>query len=279
MFGRGSPAYLPGPNEPIRRVEVLGVHVSAVDLARSVQEIERWIEGGDRSYVCVSGAHGVMECQKDPTLRQIHNASGLTVPDGMPMVWAGRFVGFSEIGHVRGADLMLGVLARAEERGWSSYFYGGAEGVPELLVNALRLQFPRLVVAGCYSPPFRALTPEEDAVIIDRINGTTPDLVWVGLSTPKQERWMAAHRDQLGAAALLGVGAAFDMHAGKVRKAPAILQNSGLEWLFRLVSEPRRLWRRYLLGHSRFAWQVLRCPPRQVPPAVGSGTQEARFSE
>jgi N-acetylglucosaminyldiphosphoundecaprenol N-acetyl-beta-D-mannosaminyltransferase len=249
---------------PIRRVDVLGVHVSAVDMTRAVQEIESWIDSGARHYVCVSGAHGVLASSEDATLAQIHNNAGLVVPDGMPMVWAGRWVGFSEIGHVRGADLTLAVLARAEEAGWSSYFYGGAEGLPELLADRLTERFPRLKVAGTYSPPFRDLTVDEDAEIVRRINASGADLVWVGLSTPKQERWMAAHRDRLSAAALIGIGAAFDFHAGRMRQAPSYLQNNGLEWLYRLVVEPKRLWRRYLLGHPRFAWRVLRRRPRPV---------------
>ncbi len=240
------------------------MHISAVDLPRAVDEIGSWVESGQKSYVCVSGAHGVLESSTDADLQRIHNESGLTVPDGMPMVWAGRSVGFTEIGHVRGADLTLAVLARAEQMGWSSFFYGGQEGVPELLVERLREQFPNLIVAGTYSPPFRALSPEEDDAIVARINESGADLIWVGLSTPKQERWMAAHRDRLEAAALLGVGAAFDYHAGRMRQAPVFLQNNGLEWAYRLVCEPRRLWRRYLLGHSRFAWRMFRTRPTAV---------------
>ena len=246
------------------RVDVLGVGVSAVSMEQAVAEIGRWVDEGERHYVCVTGVHGVMESQRDPALAAIHNASGLTTPDGMPMVWAGHRAGAGHMTRVYGPDLMLELCALAAERGWSSYFYGGAEGVPELLAERLTARFPGLKVAGCYSPPFRPLTPEEDEQVVARINEAEPELVWVGLSTPKQERWMAAHRDRLQAAALLGVGAAFDMHAGLLPQAPAWMQRRGLEWAYRLAKEPRRLWKRYLGNNPRFVLAIARRPPRLV---------------
>ncbi len=247
-----------------RRVDILGVQVSAVDLSTSVAIIAKWVESGQRHYVCVTGAHGVTESLTDPALRATHNASGLTVPDGMPMVWAGRLVGLKEIGHVRGAELMRALLEQSVHNGWRNYFYGGAPGVADTLVARMQKELPGLLSVGTCSPPFRPLTDEEDAEIVQAINAADPDLVWVGLSTPKQERWMAAHRDRLHAAALLGVGAAFDMHAGLVTQAPVRIRESGFEWLFRLMQEPQRLWRRYLLGHTRFLGRVLISPPRAV---------------
>jgi N-acetylglucosaminyldiphosphoundecaprenol N-acetyl-beta-D-mannosaminyltransferase len=248
----------------MQRVDILGVHVSAINQAMAVDEIGRWIADHEQHYVCVTGVHGVMECQRDPELRAIHNASGLTTPDGMPMVWAGRRAGASWMSRVYGPDLVLAVLEVAQARGWSSFFYGGKEGVPEQLVGRLRARFPDLRVAGTYSPPFRALTPEEDAALVDRINAAAPDLVWVGLSTPKQERWMAAHVGRLEAPALLGVGAAFDIHAGTLKQAPRWMQRSGLEWAYRLYREPRRLWRRYASNNPRFAVAIMRRPPRLI---------------
>jgi len=156
---------------------------------------------------------------------------------------------------------MLEVCALAAERGWSSFFYGGGDGVPELLAERLTARFPGLRVAGTWSPPFRPLTPEEDEAVVERINRSKADLVWVGLSTPRQERWMAAHVGRLDAHALLGVGAAFDIHAGLLAQAPAWMQRSGLEWLYRLGREPRRLWRRYLRNNPRFVVEILRQPP------------------
>lgn len=244
------------------RVDVLGVGISAVNPATALAEITRRVETGERGYVCVTGVHGVMESQRDTALRRIHNASGLTVPDGMPMVWAGRRAGAPGMNRVPGPALMLDVLARAAERGWSSYLYGAGPGVPELLAERLRARLPGLRIAGTHSPPFRPLTPEEDAEAVRRINDSGADLVWVGLSTPKQEHWMAAHRPLLAAPVLLGVGAAFDLHAGLQRPAPAWMQRRGLEWSYRLAREPRRLWRRYLRNNPAYLARIALRPPR-----------------
>lgn len=248
----------------IRRVDVLGVRISAIDMDMALDEIERWITVRESHYVCVTGVHGVMESQADPELREIHNRSGLTTPDGMPMVWAGRRAGATWMSRVYGPDLMLAVCERAAGRGWTSYFYGGKEGVPEQLAARLRARFPGLAVVGTESPPFRALSPEEDEAVVRRINEAAPDLLWIGLSTPKQERWMSSHVGRIGAPAILGVGAAFDIHAGTLRQAPVWIQRRGLEWLYRLYREPRRLWRRYVSIIPRFVVAILRRPPRLV---------------
>lgn len=226
-------------------------------------EIARWIEQHERHYVCVTGVHGVMESQRDESLKRIHNASGLTTPDGMPMVWAGRAAG-ARIGRVYGPDLMLAVCEVGERQGWSHYLYGGRRGIPELLASRLRQRFPNLRLAGAYSPPFREMTAAEDDELIRVINTAAPDIVWVGLSTPKQERWMAQHVDRLNAPVLIGVGAAFDIHAGTVAQAPRWMQRSGLEWLYRLAREPRRLWRRYLRNNPAFLYRIILHPPRLV---------------
>lgn len=246
----------------IRRVDVLGVGISAIDPAMAVAEIERWIEEGERHYVCVTGVHGVMESQRDESLKEIHNRSGLTTPDGMPMVWAGRRAGASWMERVYGPDLMLALCEKGVERGWTHFLYGGADGVPELLAERLTARFPGMEVAGVYSPPFRPLTPEEEHEVVSMIEAVSPTFVWVGLSTPKQERWMAAFRPRLSALAILGVGAAFDMHAGRLHQAPPWMQQAGLEWLYRLIKEPRRLWRRYLRNNPAFVARILRRPPR-----------------
>ncbi len=251
-------------SELIRRVDVLGVRISAINMAMALDEIERWVSTGESHYVCVTGVHGVMESQQDPELREIHNRSGLTTPDGMPMVWAGRRAGASWMSRVYGPDLMLSVCERAAERGWTSYFYGGKEGVPERLAERLQERFPGFKVVGLESPPFRPLSADEDEAVVGRINAAAPDLVWVGLSTPKQERWMAGHVGRIQAPAVLGVGAAFDIHAGTLRQAPAWVQRRGLEWLYRLYREPRRLWRRYVSIIPRFVLAILRRPPRLV---------------
>ena len=251
-----SPPSSPTASSP--RANILGVGVSAINLGQALETITKWIEDGERRYVCVSGVHGLMECQRDATLRRIHNQAGLVTPDGMPLVWLSRLKGFAGVRRVYGPDLMLDCCRVSIERGYRHFLYGGAEGVPELLAQRLRQRFPGLRIVGCLSPPFRPLTPEEDESIVRRINDADPDIVWVGLSTPKQERWMHAHRDRVLAPVLVGVGAAFDFHAGLKRQAPRWMRHSGLEWLFRLGTEPRRLWRRYLVNNPLFLGHLLR---------------------
>jgi N-acetylglucosaminyldiphosphoundecaprenol N-acetyl-beta-D-mannosaminyltransferase len=252
------------PVSPLPRVDILGVEVTATTLRGATDEILRWCRDGERHYVCVSGVHGVMESVRDPSLRAIHNRSGVTTTDGMPLVWCCRLAGRKEAQRVYGPDLMLAVCAAATAEGLRSFFYGGAPGVADQLAVRLQHDFPGLRCVGTWSPPFRPLTPEEEEEVAERINRSGADLVWVGLSTPKQERWMATLRDRLDAPALLGVGAAFDMHAGLLRQAPPWVQRHGLEWAFRLAVEPRRLWRRYLRNNPAFVWGVLRRPPRIV---------------
>lgn len=217
-----------------------------------------------------------MESQRDAELLEIHNRAGMATPDGMPLVWAARYAGCRETTRVYGPDLMLAVCERAASEGWRSYFYGGAPGVADELAARLQDRFPGLAVAGTFSPPFRPLTDKESAEIVGRINDSGADLVWVGLSTPKQERWMADHRNALEAAVLLGVGAAFDFHTGRLRQAPSWMQGSGLEWVFRLAVEPRRLWRRYLRNNPAFVTRILRHPPRIHADATGQPQGAAR---
>jgi N-acetylglucosaminyldiphosphoundecaprenol N-acetyl-beta-D-mannosaminyltransferase len=236
----------------VERGNILGVAVSAINMEQALATIGGWIARREPHYVCVTGVHGVMESQSDEHLRTIHNAAGLVTPDGMPMVWLLHLQGHRHVTRVYGPDLMLALCEQSVAHGYRHYLYGGADGVGALLAANLRRRFPGIQIVGMYSPPFRALTAEEEEQIVQTVNAAAPDIVWVGLSTPKQERWMASYRDRLGAPALLGVGAAFDFHAGLKPQAPRWMQRSGLEWLFRLMSEPRRLWRRYLSNNPRF---------------------------
>jgi N-acetylglucosaminyldiphosphoundecaprenol N-acetyl-beta-D-mannosaminyltransferase len=242
---------------PRTRVNVLGVGVSPLTTDQAVTTMEAWIRRRDRQYVCVSGIHGVMESQRDARLRDIHNAAGMVTADGMPLVWLSRLKGFPFVERVYGPDLVLAFCERSVTAGYRHFFYGGGPGVAELLIERLQARFPGLQVVGSYTPPFRPLEPEERETVIRIINAADPDVVWVGLSTPKQERWMSEHRDRLAAPVFVGVGAAFDFHAGLKPQAPRWMQRSGLEWLFRLWKEPRRLWRRYLRNNPLFVWHIL----------------------
>jgi N-acetylglucosaminyldiphosphoundecaprenol N-acetyl-beta-D-mannosaminyltransferase len=232
---------------PIRddRVDILGVGISPIDLDDAVATIERWISEGSRNYVCVTGVHGVMEGRRDQRLRRVHNDAGMVTPDGMPLVWFSRLCGERRTDRVCGPDLMRKMTAVSSLRGYRQFYYGGAEGVADKLKQALITAHPKLDVVGTLCPPFRELTPEEDRAVVAEINAARPDIVWVGLSTPRQEYWMARHLGRIEAPVIVGVGAAFDFLAGTKLQAPPWMQRSGLEWLFRLCSEPHRLWRRY----------------------------------
>lgn len=238
------------------RVDVLGVGVSAITMDDAVATIERWIADRDQHYVCVTTVHGVMEAQDDDAFRSILNDSGMTTPDGMPLVWLAHHAGFSRVSRVYGPDLLLSMCDVAARRGYRFFLYGADEGVAPALAARLQTQFPGLIIAGTWTPPFRALSPAEDAEVVDFIRSSKPDVVWVGLGTPKQERWMADHAMQIGAV-LIGVGAAFDFHSGRKKQAPEWMRRNGLEWLFRLAQEPKRLWKRYLVLNTRFVVGLL----------------------
>jgi N-acetylglucosaminyldiphosphoundecaprenol N-acetyl-beta-D-mannosaminyltransferase len=245
-----------GAGSAISRVNVLGVGVSAINMAMAGEVIQGWIARREHRYACFATVYGIMECRRDASLRRVYNAAGLVTPDGMPLVWLSHRAGFRFVQRVYGPDLMLELCALPG--GLHRHFlYGGAEGVPERLAARLTARFPELVVAGAYAPPFRPLSASEDVAVVDRINASGADIVWVGLGAPKQERWMAEHVERLAAPALLGVGAAFDFHAGLKLQAPRWLQRHGLEWLFRLATEPRRLAGRYLVNNPLFVLLVL----------------------
>jgi len=238
------------------RINVLGVGISAINLLVAIEEIEGWIARGERHYVNVCTVQTVMECQRAPELRRLVNASGLSTPDGMPLVWLSRLHGYRDAGRVYGPDLMLALCERSASTGHRHFFYGGAPGIADRLAERLTKRFPGLIVAGTYSPPFRAADVEEDRVVLETIDATKPDIVWVGLGTPKQDYWVSRHRGLLAASAIIAVGAAFDFHAGVLRQAPKWMQRSGLEWLFRLTQEPRRLAYRYLVYNPLFVLLV-----------------------
>jgi N-acetylglucosaminyldiphosphoundecaprenol N-acetyl-beta-D-mannosaminyltransferase len=238
------------------RVNVLGVGVSPINMSMALEELSRWIAQRDRQYVSVCNVHSVMECRRDPRLRAIVNAAGMTTPDGMPLVWLARLSGQRQVSRVYGPDLMLAELQSSLTTGHRHYFYGGRPGVADRLAAAMSTRFPGVRIAGTFAPPMgtaQELCTQEAAAAI---NAAAADIVWVGVSSPKQEFWMACMRPLLQAPVLIGVGAAFDFHSGTVAQAPGWMQRAGLEWLFRLLTDPRRLWRRYLIDNPWFLFEL-----------------------
>jgi len=220
-----------------------------------IEQMQRWIsERNGCHFIAVTGMHGVTEAQHDDFFKRILNSADLVVPDGMPLVWLGRWHGHPLERRVYGPELMQ-TFCRETGPTCRHFLYGGMPGVPGLLGRVLRERYG-INVVGEYSPPFRALSEEEDEEIMEQIRAAKPDVLWIGLSTPKQERWMYEHRPKLRVPVVVGVGAAFDLNSGRTGQAPSWMREHGLEWLFRLVQEPRRLWRRYLMYGSEFVWSV-----------------------
>lgn len=238
--------------------QIVAVGISKTSYGEVVKLCETWAEERRTNppararYICVTSVHGVIMAQDDPEVARVLNEADIATPDGMPVVWAIRSFGHRQQQRVYGPTLMLEICRNAERTGDRIFLYGGRGDTLPLLVDRLGEKFPNLRIAGSYSPPFRALTAEEDAAVQRQIIDSQADIVFVGISTPKQEKWMYNHRERLPGLTLIGVGAAFDFHAGRTRQAPPWMQRNGLEWLFRLISEPARLWKRYLLITPRF---------------------------
>ena len=234
---------------------VLGVRVHAIQIPETIAQMEKWIESRESGhYVAVTGMHGVTEARDNPQFRNVLNSADLVVPDGMPLVWLGRLRRHPIKRRVYGPELMETFSAQTGSH-YRHFFYGGAPGVANDLANSLQKRFG-ITVAGTHTPPFRPLTPMEEIEVQDKIRDAAPDVLWVGLSTPKQEQWMYAHRNVLQVPVMLGVGAAFDLNSGKLQQAPSWMRENGLEWLFRLAVEPRRLWKRYLVAIPGSMWSV-----------------------
>lgn len=241
---------------PVSSVSILGVPIAALTFEEAVRLFLDAPNAGYRLGVHFCTTHTLVEASDDIALKTAIR-SGTALPDGVPLVWVGRARGV-RMERVCGLDLMPTLMDRGRTQGARHYLYGGAHGTPELLAERLIVNYPGLIVVGVESPPFRPLDPDERTATIARINAAKPDFVWVGLGTPKQDYWVAEYRLHLEASALLAVGAAFDIVSGRRRRAPLLMQRLGAEWLFRLVLEPRRLWRRYLKGNSRFVWLAAR---------------------
>lgn len=238
------------------RANVLGVGVHAVDLPGAVDMIESAVLESRRGYVCVTGVHGVMEAQRDPEFREIMNRALLVVPDGMPTVWVGRAQGLDQISRVFGPDLMSELCRRSARKKITHFLYGGKAGVAEGLKINLERRYPDIQIVGTFTPPFRRLQPDEQADLEYLLARLKPDIIWVGLSTPKQERFMSEFVTRLSSGVMIGVGAAFDFHCGGLKDAPDWVKKAGLQWLHRLSQEPSRLWRRYLVNNSWFLWRI-----------------------
>lgn len=245
------------PNTP-RTVDILGVPVSAITMASAAETIIGWARRGEARSVCVADVHSIMQAQKNPAHAQALRSADMITPDGKPLSWLARLRGEKTMRQVCGPELLPTVCAMTAGRGIKHYFYGGAPGVAEKLAAKLKQDYAGLEIVGVECPPFRTLSAEEKADVVARIKASGADIVWVGLGCPKQELWCAENVAPIGQATVIGVGAAFDFHTGRIERAPQWMRDAGLEWLHRLASEPKRLWRRYLVLAPQFVGMAAR---------------------
>ena len=241
------------------RANILGVGVSVVNMTSAISRIEDWISRREQQFVVCAPVHGLIDCHRDAKLREIYNRAGMVIPDGMPVVWICRMIGHKNMDRVSGPDLMAELCRISPVSGYKHFLYGGwPPHVVDKLATQLEKNFQGIKIVGTYAPPYRPLSAEEDAEVVEKINAADPDVVWIGLGTSKEKFWAASHVGKLNASVLVGVGAAFDFHAGTKRRAPFWMQRAGLEWFFRFVNEPRRLGPRYLKDNSAFLYLVAR---------------------
>lgn len=239
-------------------IDVLGVRVAATNLSNACQTIEHWISEKEKTYVCIAPVSTVVDSQKNEKYRNIVNSAGMTAPDGMPLVWIGKLTGNADIERTYGPDLLIALSKLSEQKGFKCFFYGGTSETNQLLIKKLEDQFPGIKIVGHIAPPFRNSGELEKEDILEQINKADPDILWVGLGSPKQDYWMHNHRSKLNVPVIIGVGAAFDFVAGVKPQAPLWMRRGGLEWFFRLCNEPRRLWRRYLIGNTTFIYLLIK---------------------
>ena len=267
------------PAAPFPRFRLLDASLTGCRRAEAVAEIVRMARAGERGYVCVFAVDSLLKCHDDPRLAAVARGASMALCDGMPLVFAGRRFARLPMDRCYGPDVMLDVLDRGRAAGLRHYFYGGADAeTSRRLRENMAARFPGLRICGAEVPPFRPLTEAERREAAARIDASGADVVWIGLGTPKQDFWMAEMRPLLKAPVLVAVGAAFAFHAGTVRQAPRWMRRSGLEWLFRLCAEPRRLWRRYLLGNPRFLWLAARQWVTGRPARLGAVERPAAAS-
>ncbi|NKB23722.1 MAG: WecB/TagA/CpsF family glycosyltransferase [Kiritimatiellae bacterium] len=243
-------------NNNIPRVNILGTGIHTLNMKQAVEIILNAVDKKRKGYVCVTGVHGIIEAQKDPVFADILNQSFLTTPDGMPTVWTGRSKGHRQMDRVYGPDMMLEICHASVAKEYTHFLYGGKPGIAEDLSDRLKSRFPGIQVVGTYTPPFRPLKPNEESNLQELLSICKPDLFWVGLSTPKQEKFMAKYYNRFDTKLMIGVGAAFDVHTGHIIDAPHWVKRAGLQWFHRLLQDPKRLWRRYLINNPLFLWKA-----------------------
>ena len=240
-------------------IEIIGIRIHQLNLKEAISQIESFIRSGDKHQVCVTNVYSVVTMQKDEEFRKINNSSSLVVADGMPLVWVSKLYGQSIPERVSGSDILYRLCKIAVKKQYKLFFLGSTKETLDKMCSNLAKSFPGLQIVGVYSPPFKDCFSEADnSIMIDKVNEAKPDILWVGMTAPKQEKWIYHNLDKLNVQVAIGIGAVFDFVAGKVKRAPKWMQKIGLEWLFRLTQEPRRLWRRYLVGNTIFIWLVLK---------------------
>jgi N-acetylglucosaminyldiphosphoundecaprenol N-acetyl-beta-D-mannosaminyltransferase len=240
-----------------QRAQVLGIEIEPLDMNGAVARVAEELEGCRKGYVCLIGVHGIMEALRDPALAQIFAQAAIKVPDGMPTVWVGHSQGFQSMQRVAGPDLMLEIFRRPEFSRFTHLLYGGKNGVAEELRDKLMVRFPCARIVGTHTPPFRDLTSSEEEALAAHIRELSPDMIWVGISTPKQERFMMRILPMLDSTLMFGVGAAFDYHTGRIKDSPEWMKRAGLQWLHRLVQDPRHLFWRYFRNNPAFLLHIL----------------------
>ena len=241
-----------------RKFDVLGVEVDILNLDLADSRVQSWIVRREKAYVCVAPVSTVVQCREDEAYKRIVNGAQMVTPDGMPLVWLGRLQGNKDIARTYGPDLMLQICGSGLKRGCRHYFYGATPEVLERLESRLKNQFPGIKIVGNFSPGFSRQCQDESPEVLQEINRLQPDILWVGLGSPKQDFWMHRHRDKLEVPVMIGVGAAFDFLAGTKKQAPVWMRRGGLEWFFRLCCEPKRLWKRYTIGNCKFIYYLFR---------------------
>ncbi len=245
------------PNQAMPVCEIMGVRIAVTDMETTVRRIEEHLDDWRGEYICVANVHTTVTAHDDPSYRAVQNGAVMALPDGGPLSQYSRRKGFAQAARVTGPDLMKEMLRESAQKHYRHYFYGSTQETLDILREKITRNYPGAVIAGMASPPFRPLTEEEDAAAVAAINEARPDFVWVGLGAPKQERWMAAHQGRVHAL-MLGVGAAFDYEAGNIRRAPRWMQRCNLEWLYRLLQDPKRLFKRYFVTNTKFLWWTWR---------------------